>query len=39
VIDAVVPFERLRGELIARFASANPDDRDAVHKRHAVYMG
>ena len=39
VIDAIVPFESLRDELIARFASADPDDRDAVQKRHAVYMG
>ena len=39
IIDAIVPFESLRAELIARFASADPDDRDAVHKRHAVYMG
>ena len=39
VIDAVVPFEALRAELIARFAPADPVDRDAVHKRHAVYMG
>ncbi len=39
VIDAVVPFENLRNELIARFAAADPDDRDSVHKRHAIYMG
>ena len=39
VIDAVVPFEHLRGELIARFASADPTDREAVEKRHAIYMG
>ena len=39
VIDAVVPFASLRDELIARFASADPVDREAVHKRHAVYMG
>ncbi|MEO7397128.1 MAG: acyl-CoA carboxylase subunit beta [Ilumatobacteraceae bacterium] len=39
VIDAVVPFEGLRAELIARFATADPDDRDSVHKRHAIYMG
>ncbi|MCU1365471.1 MAG: Propionyl-CoA carboxylase, partial [Ilumatobacteraceae bacterium] len=39
IIDAIVPFERLREELIARFAAADPDDRDAVEKRHAVYMG
>jgi acetyl-CoA carboxylase carboxyltransferase component len=39
IIDAVVPFESLRDELIGRFASADPCDRDAVEKRHAVYMG
>jgi len=39
VIDAVVTFEALRDELIRRFAGADPTDRDAVHKRHAVYMG
>jgi acetyl-CoA carboxylase carboxyltransferase component len=39
VIDAVVPFESLRDELIGRFASADPADRDSVEKRHAVYMG
>ena len=39
VIDAVVPFEALRGELIARFATADPMDREAVAKRHTVYMG
>jgi acetyl-CoA carboxylase carboxyltransferase component len=39
VIDAVVPFEALRAELIARFASADPVDRGAVEKRHAIYMG
>jgi acetyl-CoA carboxylase carboxyltransferase component len=39
VIDAIVPFESLRSELIGRFATADPDDRDAVAKRHAVYMG
>ena len=27
------------GELIARFATADPVDRDVVHKRHAIYMG
>ncbi len=36
VIDAVVPFERLRDELIARFAAADPVDREAVAKRHGV---
>ncbi len=39
VIDAVVGFEDLRRELIGRFASADPDDRDVVQKRHAIYMG
>jgi methylmalonyl-CoA decarboxylase subunit alpha len=39
VIDAVVAFESLRGELIRRFATADPVDRQAVAKRHAVYMG
>ena len=39
VIDAVVPFEALRGELIRRFATADPVDREAVQKRHAIYMG
>jgi len=36
VIDAVVPFERLRAELITRFAAADPVDREAVAKRHGV---
>jgi acetyl-CoA carboxylase carboxyltransferase component len=39
VIDAVVPFEALRDELVRRFASADPVDRQAVAKRHAIYMG
>ena len=39
VIDAVVPFESLRQELIARFATADPVDRHHVQKRHAIYMG
>jgi methylmalonyl-CoA decarboxylase subunit alpha len=39
VIDAVVPFEGLRRELTARFAAADPTDRQTVVKRHAVYMG
>jgi acetyl-CoA carboxylase carboxyltransferase component len=39
IIDAVVRFEDLRDELIARLASADPDDRQAVQKRHAVYPG
>ena len=36
VIDAVVPFERLRDEIIGRFAAADPVDRQAVAKRHGV---
>ena len=39
IIDAVVSFEGLRNELIRRFSSADPSDRDAVEKRHGVYMG
>ncbi|MCU1393541.1 MAG: acyl-CoA carboxylase subunit beta [Ilumatobacteraceae bacterium] len=39
IIDAIVPFERLRAELIARFASADPDDRSSVHKRHGIHPG
>jgi acetyl-CoA carboxylase carboxyltransferase component len=39
VIDAVVPFESLRHELISRFATADPVDREAVAKRHSIYMG
>lgn len=39
VIDAVIPFEALRDELIRRFAAADPIDRDAIAKRHAVYPG
>jgi acetyl-CoA carboxylase carboxyltransferase component len=36
VIDAVVPFEHLRDELVRRFATADPRDRHAVDKRHGV---
>ena len=39
VVDAVVPFDELRRELIGRFSGADPVDRDAIAKRHAVYMG
>ncbi len=39
VIDAVVPFESLRHELITRFATADPVDREVVAKRHSIYMG
>ena len=34
VVDAVVPFESLRNELVRRFSSADPVDRDHVAKRH-----
>lgn len=36
IIDAVVAFGDLRAEVIARFAAADPRDRDAVAKRHGV---
>jgi acetyl-CoA carboxylase carboxyltransferase component len=36
VIDAVVPFEGLRDELVGRFAAADPRDREWVAKRHGV---
>ncbi|MFM7684682.1 MAG: carboxyl transferase domain-containing protein, partial [Actinomycetota bacterium] len=39
VIDAVVPFADLRRELVARFATADPVDRDSVSKRRTIYMG
>ncbi|MEY4173857.1 MAG: hypothetical protein RI900_1022 [Actinomycetota bacterium] len=39
VIDAVVPFGSLRRELVARFATADPVDRDSVAKRRTIYMG
>jgi acetyl-CoA carboxylase carboxyltransferase component len=39
VVDAVVPFESLRHELIQRFAAADPDDRAAVAKRHSIIPG
>ncbi len=39
VIDAVVDFPDLRDDIVRRFATADPVDRDAVHKRHAIYMG
>ena len=39
IIDAVVSFERLRAEIIARFAMADPVDRQSVEKRHGVYPG
>jgi acetyl-CoA carboxylase carboxyltransferase component len=36
VLDAVVPFEGLRSELIERFSAADPVDRGIVAKRHGV---
>ena len=36
VIDAVVPFEQLRSELVRRFSSASPQDRDLSQRRHGV---
>jgi acetyl-CoA carboxylase carboxyltransferase component len=39
VVDAVVPFADLRRELITRFATADPTDRQSVAKHHTVYMG
>jgi acetyl-CoA carboxylase carboxyltransferase component len=39
VIDAIVPFEGLRAEVIARFATADPRDRESVTKRHGVPPG
>ncbi len=36
VLDAVVPFEALRAELVGRFALADPVDRGVVQKRHGV---
>jgi acetyl-CoA carboxylase carboxyltransferase component len=39
VIDAVVSFEDLRGELIRRFAAADPRDREWVAKRHGITPG
>jgi acetyl-CoA carboxylase carboxyltransferase component len=37
VVDAVVPFESLRDELIHRFSTADPADRQAVQKRHGIH--
>ncbi len=39
VIDAVVDFPYLRNEVIARFAAADPVDRQSVAKRHGVPPG
>ena len=36
VIDGVVPFEQLRSELIRRFSTASPQDRDMPQRRHGV---
>jgi len=36
VLDAIVPFEELRQQLIDRFATADPVDREVVQKRHGV---
>jgi methylmalonyl-CoA decarboxylase subunit alpha len=36
-VDAVVPFEGLRAELLNRFSVADPADRQAVQKRHGVH--
>jgi acetyl-CoA carboxylase carboxyltransferase component len=36
VVDAIIPFERLRAEVVARLAAADPVDRAAVAKRHGV---
>ncbi|MGH9047039.1 MAG: acyl-CoA carboxylase subunit beta [Acidimicrobiales bacterium] len=36
VIDAVVPFEQLRTEVVARFSAADPADRGVVQKHHGV---
>ena len=36
VIDAIVPFEGLRDELIGRFAAADPRRPGGVAKRHGV---
>jgi methylmalonyl-CoA decarboxylase subunit alpha len=39
VVDAVVSFESLRDELVLRFASADPVDRESVAKRHGITPG
>jgi acetyl-CoA carboxylase carboxyltransferase component len=36
-VDAVVPFDRLRDEIINRFSVADPVDRQSVQKRHAIH--
>ncbi len=36
-VDAVVPFEALRDELINRYSVADPVDRQPVQKRHGVH--
>jgi acetyl-CoA carboxylase carboxyltransferase component len=37
VIDAVVPFEELRRELVTRFSAADPADRQTIQKRHGIH--
>lgn len=37
VIDAVVPFEELRRELVTRFSAADPADREVIQKRHGIH--
>jgi len=39
VIDAVIPFEQLRAEIMLRFATADPRDREWVAKRHGITPG
>jgi methylmalonyl-CoA decarboxylase subunit alpha len=36
VVDAIVPPDRLRGELIARYATARDKDRHFSRRRHGV---
>jgi acetyl-CoA carboxylase carboxyltransferase component len=36
-VDAVVPFDTLRDEIISRFSVADPVDREVVQKRHGVH--
>jgi acetyl-CoA carboxylase carboxyltransferase component len=36
-LDAVIPFDRLRDEIINRFSVADPVDRQVVQKRHAIH--
>jgi acetyl-CoA carboxylase carboxyltransferase component len=39
VVDAVVPFERLRDEISLRLSTADPVDRATIEKRHGVSPG